>query len=395
LMLLKPTDSMKKLILILFTITIQSAFAQLDNPFYHSIVNGVSYDTVLSNLIKLQNLGVKQPGSAALTNTKNWLISKYQAFGYTDIVQSNFTYWGQNLTNIVVTKTGTVYPDTYLIVDGHYDTKTGTGTNDNGSGVSVILEIARLMAAVPTKYSVRFINFSAEEQGLVGSEDYVTNVVTPQNMDILLVFNIDEVGGVAGQVNNTITCENDQSSPTANNAVSALFTDTLSQATLVYSGLSTYFSNAYGSDYVPFQQAGKIITGFYENNESSYPHSTGDNLAHLDTSYVYEVAKAATGAALYFAKAYDNTTGQTVHDHHCRISIFPNPFSDQLSITNNDAVAQVIHIYDVNGRQVKNIVLPASSSLTADMTALPCGVYMIEVSDTRLVVSQRLKLVKM
>ena len=37
-----------------------------------------------------------------------------------------------NHHNIVITKTGTLYPDTFVIVDGHYDTSTGTGTNDNG-----------------------------------------------------------------------------------------------------------------------------------------------------------------------------------------------------------------------------------------------------------------------
>jgi len=72
---------MKKALLILFLLISLSSFCQVDKPYYQSIVAQVNYDTVLYNLQKLQALGVKSPGSAALTNTKNWLISKYQQFG--------------------------------------------------------------------------------------------------------------------------------------------------------------------------------------------------------------------------------------------------------------------------------------------------------------------------
>jgi Zn-dependent M28 family amino/carboxypeptidase len=386
---------MKKLLPLIFTLLISTSFAQLNNPYYHSVVNNVSYDTVLNNLIIFQNYGVKSPGSAALTNTKNWLVAKYQSFGYTDIVLDNFTYFGNTLYNIVVTKTGTLYPNTYLIVDGHYDTKTGTGTNDNGSGVSIILEIARLMANIPTKYSVKFINFSAEEQGLVGSEDYVTNVVTPTNMDILLVFNIDEVGGVAGQNNNDVKCESDQSSPTANNAVSALYTDTLRQAIAVYSSLTTTLANAYGSDYVPFQQAGEIITGLFETNQSSYPHSSGDNLAHLDTSYVYEIAKAATGAALYFTKAYDLYTSIAKENVNGMIELFPNPFAGSINICNTSESPMNIKVYDLSGRALVGQHLPALSVQVCDLSKLSKGLYIFEISDVEGNVVERKRVVKL
>ncbi len=375
-------------------IMFHSAFGQVDNAFYHSVVSNVSYDSVLNKLITFQNLGVKSPGSTAITNTKNWLIAKYQAMGYTDIVSDNFTYLGSTLTNIVVTKTGTDFPDTYLIVDGHYDTKTGTGTNDNGSGVAIILEMARLMANIPTRYSVKFINFSAEEEGLIGSNDYVNTVVTPQNPNILLVFNIDEVGGVAGQPNTTVTCESDQSTPTSNNAVSALYTDTLSQATLIYSNLLTQFANAYGSDYVPFQTAGKIITGLYESTESTYPHSSGDNLAHLDTSYVFQVAKASTGAALYFAKAWQSYTSVSTTAKSGLTEVYPNPFTNQLTLKNTSDEVRLIRVFDLNGKLIHNLLLPTHSHTDLQMLQLSKGLYVFEISDTNHNVLERKKISK-
>ncbi|MEI6122687.1 MAG: M28 family metallopeptidase [Bacteroidota bacterium] len=385
---------MKKICLLLVFFISFSLVAQVNKPFYQSIVAGVSYDTVLFNLQKLQALGVKSPGSAAITNTKNWLISKYQQFGYTNIVGSNFSYSGNTLTNLVVTKTGDLYPNTYLIVDGHYDSKTGTGTNDNGSGVAIVLEIARLLANVNTHYSIKFINFSGEESGLLGSQDYVDNVMTPQNQNILLVFNIDEVGGVAGQTNNTVTCENDQSSPTANNATSALYTDTLSQAVLVYSNLLTTFNYAYGSDYVPFQQAGKIITGLFETNQSTYPHTTGDNLAHLDTSYVFEIAKASTGAALYFAKAWDNITAVEVASAKALVKVFPNPFSDAICLTNGSGEMLDVVIWDIGGKEICRLNLAANTETICKLSDCTGGFYVLDVVNQKGEVVDRMKLLR-
>jgi aminopeptidase YwaD len=324
----------KLIILSLLIASVQvNIHAQIVNPFYQSIINNVSYDSILHNLQNFESLGVKIPGTLALNNTKDRIISKYSWEGYNDISIDTFSSSGNTFYNIVITKTGVLHPDTFVIVDGHYDTHVGTGTNDNGSGTSIIMEIARLLKNVSTEYSIRFIHFSAEELGLVGSEHYVSNVVIPQNMKIRLVLNIDEVGGVAGYPNDTIKCESDQSYPFSNNAISAAYTDTLVSLTHLYSSLHTQITNAYGSDYVPFQQNGNVITGLYEYNKSNYVHTSGDFLSHLDTSYVYEIAKASVAATLYFARAYSTTVGlSNVQQEADKICIYPNPFNDQIFI---------------------------------------------------------------
>jgi len=344
--------------------------AQTLNPFYQNIVSNVSYDSLLFSLENFENLGVKQPGTQALDNTKNRIISKYTWEGYNNISLDTFTNSGHTMYNIVITKTGSLYSNKYVIVDGHYDTRTGTGTNDNGSGTSIIMEIARLLKNVNTEYSIRFIHFSAEEEGMVGSGHYVSNVVSPQNMQIRIVFNIDEVGGVAGFPNDTIKCESDQSSPGSNNATSAAFTDTLATLTHLYSNLKTAITNAYGSDYMPFQSNGNIITGLYEYRESSVPHTSNDLLINLDTSYVYEVAKAATAATLYFARAYDTTTGfnelqPTAED----ISIFPNPFNSSFYIsTSGTQETHHLVLFDALGQKILSKEFSSNCEI-----AFPCA----------------------
>ena len=324
--------ALKRYIVITILFISNLTFAQTYNNFYGDVVNSYSSDSVYNNLIEFENLGIKEPGTAALNKTLTWLINKYNNYGYTDIEIDTLNYGGFEVYNLIVTKLGTQFPTTYLIIDGHYDTKSGTGTNDNGSGTSIILETARLLKNVNTEYSIKFIHFTVEEAGLVGSSYYVNNTVIPQNMDIKLVFNIDEVGGVNGMTNNTIVCERDQSNPTLSNAASAAFTDTLATCVSLYSSLLTEISFAYSSDYMPFQANENIITGLFEKNQSPHPHTPTDNIGNMDVNYVYEITQATIGASLYFAVAHQFDVGIESSTTISRIQVYPNPAKEQLTV---------------------------------------------------------------
>lgn len=288
--------------------------AQVYNPFFGSIVANSSPDTILAYLNEFQSLGIKEIGTTELDNATSWILGKYAQYGYSDVTIDPFSYFGFTTSNIIVKKQGCLYPDTYLIVDGHYDTRNGPGTNDNGSGTAIILEMARLLKDIETEYSILFIHFSGEEDGLKGSNHYVNNTVIPQSMDIRLVFNIDEVGGISGMTNNTIVCEQDEGFPPANNAASSIATAELANCVGLYSNLNTQISYAYASDYMPFEENGEIITGFYEANESPYAHTINDNLGNMDPGYVFEVGKAAIGATLHFSHGFDHTSEITVNE---------------------------------------------------------------------------------
>lgn len=365
---------LKLLLVSLLFFKVSISYPQVADPFYQQIINQVSYDTILANLQHLESLGRKEPGTADIDNTADWLIAKYQSYGYTNIVRDTFLYNGNQLYNLVVTKSGTTFPPQYLIMDGHYDTYHGPGVNDNGSGVAVILEVARLLSGIPTGQTIKFINFSAEEQGLIGSQHYVDHTLVPSNMDIMLVFNIDEVGGVAGMVNNTITCERDETNPTANNATSWAYTDTLVNLTHLYSNLQTQINYAYGSDYVPFQEAGKVITGFYETNESPYVHSENDILANMSPLYVTQVAKAATGAALHFSKAIQLNTGHGNDWQQESIAIYPNPASQFFRFNlPSGSDSCTLSIFDASGKFLAEKVYSSVDDCRADISSFKPG----------------------
>jgi Zn-dependent M28 family amino/carboxypeptidase len=74
------------------------------------------------------------------------------------------------------------------------------GADDNASGTTVLLEVARQLSArkEPLKRSVLFIAFSGEELGLLGSKRYVRDPIVPIT-DTIAMLNLDMVGRLREQ----------------------------------------------------------------------------------------------------------------------------------------------------------------------------------------------------
>ncbi len=80
--------------------------------------------------------------------------------------------------NVVAEIRGTEKPDEVVIVCGHLDSWNSPGSqgaNDNGTGSVEAIEAARILAAAHAqpKRTIRFILWSGEEQGILGSQAYV------------------------------------------------------------------------------------------------------------------------------------------------------------------------------------------------------------------------------
>jgi hypothetical protein len=80
--------------------------------------------------------------------------------------------------NVVAEIKGTEKPDEVIVIGGHldsWDAPGSQGASDNGTGSSATLEAARLLIAsgLKPKRTIRFILWGGEEQGLLGSTEYV------------------------------------------------------------------------------------------------------------------------------------------------------------------------------------------------------------------------------
>ncbi len=102
--------------------------------------------------------------------------------------------------NVCAIVKGTVKPDSVLFITAHYDHLGGMGkdtyfpgANDNASGISLLLNLARYYAANPQPYSIGFICFAGEEAGLIGSKYFTENPLLPLK-NIRFLLNTDLAG---------------------------------------------------------------------------------------------------------------------------------------------------------------------------------------------------------
>ncbi len=91
--------------------------------------------------------------------------------------------------------------DRVVMAGGHLDSVVdGPGINDNGSGVSALLEVARGVAevGVPAGATVRIALWGGEEFGLLGSTAYVGGLDAAARGRIVAYLNLDMVGSPNG-----------------------------------------------------------------------------------------------------------------------------------------------------------------------------------------------------
>jgi hypothetical protein len=114
---------------------------------------------------------------------RDWLVAQFDALDRVAVATASFPVTYSTAWNVIATLPGTVRPDDWYVVGGHYDSTStnpsvaAPGADDNASGCAGTLELARLFAAHPPDATIVFICFSGEEQGLYGSEDYVADLI--------------------------------------------------------------------------------------------------------------------------------------------------------------------------------------------------------------------------
>ena len=147
------------------------------DPAAEALVDALELDTFRSNIETLAGFGDRTQGSASYAVAEDWAVSAFQAMGY-EVERHSFEYYGSSRDNVFVTKTGITHPDQMYILGAHLDGRGGGGAaDDDGSGVSLVLEAARAFAepGIVTEISIRFVLWNCEETGLNGSSAYVAD----------------------------------------------------------------------------------------------------------------------------------------------------------------------------------------------------------------------------
>lgn len=210
----------------------------------------------------------KRPiGSQGEKDACQYLKKEFERYGYLTLLQtfpydlqrrfvSNSTdddFWNLEVTeqekdgesqNLIAYKNpGKGTDNNIIIISAHYDTTGSYGIIDNATGVAVLMETARMIADLRLNAEIRFVLFSGEEDGIIGSRYYVNELSDEEKAKIHSNINLDYIGEASE--NNLILATIDGNE----NAASGLFTNSPG-------GNKLEVVKAPVSDYISFARAG-------------------------------------------------------------------------------------------------------------------------------------------
>lgn len=158
-------------------------------------------------------------GSEGIEKAASYIESQFKSFGikpYFETYRDDFKIDGLDAFNIVgfIEGTDEDLKDEVIILGAHYDhigygkdakrksrkgniTETDSianGANDNASGTSVVIAMAKYFAAKKNnKRSIMFTLFSAEELGLLGSK-HMAKRLKSENINLYTMVNFEMIG---------------------------------------------------------------------------------------------------------------------------------------------------------------------------------------------------------
>jgi len=318
----------------------------------------------------------------------DYLAARLAGYGYA-VELDTFILGSVTCRNIVATRAGLSAPEEYVVVGGHYDSTspilycetTAPGAEDNASGTSMVMEIARISAHRGFDRSIQFVLFDSEEQGMNGSEHFVAEAVA-EGRQIRGAIIADMVSWYQGTYGLHIEGE-----AAWEELMQSMAANVTAYTPCAY--VKDYYS--WGSDHVPFQQAGipAFLAIDYDYEDYPYYHQTTDTWFRIrDTVPLgLQITRASAATLADLAGLRPDLTGAPPSPPApSRLAAWPNPFNPRVTVAFRLAApaAGDIAIYDLAGRRVRALAggeLPAGEQrLSWDGRddhgrLLPSGVY--------------------
>ncbi|GHI00379.1 M20/M25/M40 family metallo-hydrolase [Neobacillus kokaensis] len=183
-----------------------------------------------------------------------------------------------------------------VMVSAHHDSiPGGPGANDDASGVSAVLELARVMANMPIDTEMRFVTFGAEEKGLLGSYHYARLLSSQEADRVVGQFQIEMIGskdsGADHKANGLIMYTVDGEKNIVTDLGAAAGARTAVKEILTYGKVGR-------SDHQPFHEIGVPAAVFCHSPLEKWYHTPNDTIDKIDKNKLQEAAEVI-GAAVY------------------------------------------------------------------------------------------------
>lgn len=332
--------------------------------------------TVAGNTVTILNRVSSQNTIAA-----DYAKEKFASYGNLSVEAFDYS---ANGTNIFATQTGMTNPDDIYIICAHYDSVTDYCANDNATGTTAILEIARILSQYCIDNTVIYALFDEEEDGLLGSANYV-NQASTMSLNILGVINLDMIGYDANQADDVPIHVQDIANSLAlkDDAIAVLSTYSSEiglTPTVVDPGIELSDHKRFWDNNI----SAIMVTDPADFSElSPYYHTSGDRVSTLDLPYFYKMTKFLMGIVATKSGLLDNAICMTSIDEKISlegIEIAPNPASQEFTITLQDLPAKdaKVQIFDLMGRVVhqQNIDQQSTPVVLDDLNG---GTYFVKI----------------
>ncbi len=247
-------------------------------------------------------LNTRYTFAARIRDAERYVYEYYQTLGL-PVRYADWTYGSYSGRNVVAEVRGALTPEKVLLVGGHLDNisqipyTTAPGADDNGTGTAATLLIARLLKTYQPDVTVRFVHFTAEEQGHWGSKVYAAQM-RARGEQVIGFIDLDMIGWDG---NSDRVVEIHTGSGPKSNALGTAF---LERNTRYALGLNferksttasrfSDHSSFWDQDYASFM----IIENFFDDaiarDRNPWYHNTGDLPARVDFNYVARIGRLA------------------------------------------------------------------------------------------------------
>lgn len=195
-----------------------------------SLIGLVNPDSMKATLLALRRFHNRNTASDTVSAdtgigaARKWVLSQFDRYSQQqfDRLITGYLEFDQDVCgmqrhkNVVAILPGRDTSDaSSIIIEAHLDSRCADncdihclaeGMEDNGSGVALVLELARSMSRFVYDHTIVFMTVTGEEQGLVGSNAYAVYAVQ-QGLKIKAVLNNDIVGGIiCGETSSPPSC---------------------------------------------------------------------------------------------------------------------------------------------------------------------------------------------